>query len=136
MFRIMPQPATGRKCSAGGNNNQRRPDSCRAAAVLVQFPIVCQGVSCYIMAQFNIGRFTMKVTAFNGSPRREGNTSLLIGKALDALNNEGIATELVQVGGEKLHGCTACYKCFGSRDKRCAMTDDIANSCIEKMLES
>ena len=78
----------------------------------------------------------MKVTAFNGSPRREGNTSLLIGKALDALNNEGIATELVQVGGEKLHGCTACYKCFGSRDKRCAMTDDIANSCIEKMLES
>ena len=78
----------------------------------------------------------MKVTAFNGSPRREGNTSLLIGHALGALNKEGITTELVQVGGEKLHGCIACYQCFSRKDKRCAVADDIANSCIEKMLES
>lgn len=78
----------------------------------------------------------MKVTAFNGSPRKEGNTSLLIGKALEALNKEGITTELIQVGGQKLHGCIACYQCFSRKDKRCAVTDDIANSCIEKMLES
>lgn len=78
----------------------------------------------------------MKVTAFNGSPRKEGNTSLLIGEVLETLNSGGISTELIQVGGKKLHGCTACYQCFARKDKRCAMTDDIANDCIEKMLES
>lgn len=78
----------------------------------------------------------MKVTAFNGSPRKNGNTSLLIAHACEALNNEGIETEVIQVGGENLHGCIACYQCFSRRDKRCAVTDDIANDCIEKMLQS
>jgi multimeric flavodoxin WrbA len=78
----------------------------------------------------------MKVTAFNGSPRKAGNTSLLIGHACEALNREGITTEIIQVGGGKLRGCIACYKCFERKDRRCAVTDDLANSCIEKMLES
>ena len=78
----------------------------------------------------------MKVTAFNGSPRTAGNTSILIGHVFTALQNEGIETELVQVGGQLLHGCIACYQCFERKDKRCAVTDDCANSCIEKMLES
>ena len=78
----------------------------------------------------------MKVTAFNGSPRSNGNTSLLIGHVFSALEKEGIETELVQVGGKKLHGCIACYHCFSRLDERCAVTNDIANSCIEKMLES
>ncbi|MDD5287235.1 MAG: flavodoxin family protein [Desulfuromonadaceae bacterium] len=78
----------------------------------------------------------MKVTAFNGSPRKSGNTSLLIGHVFSALEKEGIETELVQVGGEKLHGCIACYQCFSRLDKRCAVKDDIANDCIEKMIES
>ncbi|MDO9069431.1 MAG: flavodoxin family protein [Deltaproteobacteria bacterium] len=78
----------------------------------------------------------MKVTAFNGSPRKNGNTSLLIAHVFSALEKEGIKTEMVQVGGEMLHGCIACYQCFARLDKRCAVADDIVNSCIEKMLES
>lgn len=78
----------------------------------------------------------MKVTAFNGSPRQGGNTSQLIGQVFSALEQEGIETELVQVGGEMLHGCIACYQCFTRKDRRCAVTDDIANDCIGKMLES
>lgn len=78
----------------------------------------------------------MKVTAFNGSPRKNGNTSLLIGQAFSALEKEGIETEIVQVGGEKIHGCIACYQCFTNLDKRCAVKNDIANDCIAKMLES
>jgi multimeric flavodoxin WrbA len=78
----------------------------------------------------------MKVTAFNGSPRKDGNTSLLIGHAFSELEKEGIKTELVQVGGTKIRGCIACYQCFARKDLRCAVTDDIANSCVEKMLES
>ena len=78
----------------------------------------------------------MKVVAFNGSPRKEGNTSLLIGHVFTELNREGIETESVQVGGETIRGCTACYKCFDRKDRRCAMNDDIANACVEKMIEA
>ncbi len=78
----------------------------------------------------------MKVTAFNGSARRDGNTAMLIGHVFGALEKEGITTELVQLAGRPLHGCIACYRCFGTKDKRCAVTDDIANECIEAMLES
>jgi|SRR6185369_10049625 len=78
----------------------------------------------------------MKVTAFNGSPRKNGNTSLLIKHVFGELKKQGIETELVQVGGEKIHGCRACYQCFDSKDQRCAVEDDIANHCIDKMLES
>lgn len=76
----------------------------------------------------------MKVVLFNGSPRTNGNTSLLLGHVATALEKEGIDTEIVQVGGSRIHGCIACYQCFTSKDQRCAVTDDIANSCVEKML--
>jgi multimeric flavodoxin WrbA len=78
----------------------------------------------------------MKVVAFNGSPRADGNTSQLIDQVFEALNKEGVATEMVQVGGNLLHGCIACYQCFERKDRRCAVADDIINSCIEKMIEA
>lgn len=78
----------------------------------------------------------MKVTAFNGSPREGGNTSHLISHVFNALQNSGITTEEVRIGGKHLHGCIACYQCFSRKNLRCAVTDDMANSCIEKMLES
>ena len=41
----------------------------------------------------------MKVVAFNGSPRRNGNTELLLRKVLEPIAEAGIETELIQVGG-------------------------------------
>ncbi|MFA4877192.1 MAG: flavodoxin family protein [Methanoregula sp.] len=73
------------------------------------------------------------VVAFNGSPRAEGNTSILIREVLQELEKEKIRTELVQVGGKQIRGCTACMKCFENRNKKCVFDDDIVNSCIEKM---
>ncbi len=78
----------------------------------------------------------MKVTAFNGSPRVEGNTAILINHVFKALNNEGIDTEMVQIGGQLMHGCIACYQCFARKDQRCAVADDCVNSCLQKMVES
>ncbi|MDY0300628.1 MAG: flavodoxin family protein [Trichlorobacter sp.] len=75
----------------------------------------------------------MKVIGFNGSARKDGNTAQLINYAFEELNKAGIETELVQLAGRPLHGCTACYKCFANKDRRCAVVDDIANECIEKM---
>lgn len=78
----------------------------------------------------------MKVVAFNGSPRKDGNTFALIGHVLSELENEGIETERIQVGGKKIHGCIACYKCFENKNRRCAVEDDILNDCIEKMIDA
>lgn len=78
----------------------------------------------------------MKVVAFNGSARKEGNTSILIGYVFRELEKEGIDTEIVQLAGSGIHGCIACMKCFENKDQRCAVKDDIANACIEKMLDA
>ncbi len=78
----------------------------------------------------------MKVVAFNGSPRKEGNTTTLIKYVLAELEKEGIETEIVQVGGKSIHGCTACTKCYEKRDRKCLNDKDIVNECIEKMIEA
>jgi multimeric flavodoxin WrbA len=77
-----------------------------------------------------------KVLAINGSPRKDGNTSILIRYALQELENQGVTTEAVQVDGQKIHGCTACMKCFENRDQSCVIGDDIVNSCIQKMIDA
>ncbi len=82
------------------------------------------------------GDWFMKVVAFNGSPRREGNTSILINYVLKELDAEGIETEHVPLAGKTVKGCIACFKCWENQDKRCAVTNDDANMCIEKMIEA
>jgi len=78
----------------------------------------------------------MKVIAFNGSARKNGNTAILIREVFSELQNEGIETEMIQLAGKTIRGCTACGKCFENQDKRCAVDNDFANECIEKMLEA
>lgn len=75
----------------------------------------------------------MKVVAFNGSPRKDGNTARLLAVVLAELERAGIETELVQIGGKKVHGCTACAKCFENRDGKCIIDNDFVNDCIAKM---
>jgi len=78
----------------------------------------------------------MKVIAFNGSARKEGNTSILLNIVLEELKTEGIETELYSLAGKKISGCIACYKCLERKDKRCAVDNDVVNDCIQKMLEA
>jgi len=78
----------------------------------------------------------MKVVAFNGSARKDGNTKILIDTVFAELKKEKIKTELVSLAGKKIRGCTACGKCFKNQDRRCAVKSDIVNDCIEKMLEA
>lgn len=76
----------------------------------------------------------MKVVAFNGSPRREGNTFLLLRTVLEEVEQAGATTEVVQLAGRDLRGCTACGKCKQNQDRRCSIAQDDLNACIEKML--
>ncbi|WP_321504886.1 flavodoxin family protein [uncultured Methanoregula sp.] len=78
----------------------------------------------------------MKVVAFSGSARKDGNTAILVNEVFRALKKEKIKTELVQLSGKKIRGCIACGKCFERKDKQCAVKADIVNECIEKMLEA
>ena len=76
----------------------------------------------------------LKVVGINGSARKDGNTARLIKVVFAELEKEGIETELIQLSGQAVHGCSACYKCFENQDKRCAITIDCMNGCIEKMV--
>jgi len=78
----------------------------------------------------------MKVVAFNGSARKDGNTSILLNLVLDELKAEGIETEMYSLAGKPIQGCIACFKCFENKDRRCAVTKDIVNECIQKMIEA
>jgi len=78
----------------------------------------------------------LKVVAFNGSPRKEGNTAQSLKIVLDQLEKEGIETELVQLGGQKVFGCLGCGKCREHKNNRCVRQDDEMNVFIQKMLEA
>lgn len=76
----------------------------------------------------------MKVTAFNGSGRKDGNTYLLLKTVLNELEEEGIETELVQMAEQDpIQGCIACYKCMERKNMKCAIETDPFNQYFEKI---
>ena len=79
----------------------------------------------------------MRVTAFNGSPNKKGNTYKLLSIVLAELENEGIDTELIQLAPLGIKPCTACFRCADAKDNGChGVKDDTLNELMEKMLES
>ncbi len=78
----------------------------------------------------------MKVIAFNGSSRKDGNTAILIKRVLKVLEAEGIQTELIQLAGEQIRGCNACRTCYTTKNNRCVIEDDNVNAYVQKMIEA
>jgi multimeric flavodoxin WrbA len=78
----------------------------------------------------------MKVVAFNGSARKQGNTAILIKHVFGELEKECIKTQLVELAGENIRGCKACFKCFENKDGHCVVNNDIVNECIDKMAQA
>ena len=76
----------------------------------------------------------MKVVAFSGSARLDGNTARMVREAFGTLEAAGIETELVQMAGQRLRGCRACYVCAERKDGRCSIEDDPVNDWISKMV--
>lgn len=75
----------------------------------------------------------MKVLLINGSPRKEGNTSIALKEVSDELNREGIETETIQIGMQVIRGCLACGYCH--KNGKCVI-DDIVNKISEKFKEA
>jgi multimeric flavodoxin WrbA len=78
----------------------------------------------------------MKVIAFNGSPRKNGNTNRALEVVLEELAAEGFETELVQMGSEEVAPCQACGECGRKKDRRCKREEDKVNEWIERMAEA
>ena len=78
----------------------------------------------------------MKVLAINGSARKDGNTAILINAVFDELRKESIDTEMIQLAGERIQGCLACYRCRELKNRRCVMDDDGVNDYIAAMAEA
>jgi len=78
----------------------------------------------------------MYALAINGSPRKEGNTEILLKKVLEPLDKSGWKTEYIQVGGKNFRGCMACFKCLEKNDQRCSVKNDGFNDVMAKMIEA
>ncbi|WP_303690740.1 flavodoxin family protein [Megamonas hypermegale] len=77
----------------------------------------------------------MKVTAFNGSPRKGGNCEQALNFIGEELKKEGIDFEIVQVGNQQVRGCLACYNCLQTGSGYCVQKDKV-NEWIDKMVSS
>ena len=77
----------------------------------------------------------MNVVAFNGSPKKEGNTYHTINIVAEELKKDGIEVEIVHVGDKMIRGCLACGMCFKNKNERCVIDDEV-NGWIQKMKEA
>ena len=71
----------------------------------------------------------MKVLILNGSPKSAGNTAIAIEEMRKVFAEEGVETEIAQVGNKDVRGCIACGRC--GELGRCVF-DDVVNEIAEK----
>lgn len=76
----------------------------------------------------------MKVLGINSSARKDGNTAILMEKVFEALNKEGIETEMIQLSGKIIEPCKACLACGGKRN--CVHKKDQFQDIFEKMTQA
>ena len=75
----------------------------------------------------------MKVLIINGSPRKDGNTSIAVNELVKTFQAEGVETEVCQVGNKDIRGCVACGRCF---QKGKCVFNDIVNELALKFEEA
>lgn len=73
----------------------------------------------------------MKVLAINSSARKDGNTAILINRVFEELNKEGIETEMIQLAGQMIEPCKACWACGGQQN--CVHRRDSFREIFDKM---
>jgi multimeric flavodoxin WrbA len=75
----------------------------------------------------------MKLLGLSFSPRKEGNTELLLEKAFDGAVRQGAETELYRVAEKNIQPCDGCGACFKAGE--CHIKDDMPALC-DKMMEA
>lgn len=111
------------------NNITRRQALKTIGAIAATATVTASGI-----AAANIINKNMKVIAINGSSRRDGNTADMVNIVLQELQNQGIQTEHLQLAGQTINPCHACFACAGK--KHCVFNDDIFNDIYNKMVNA
>lgn len=75
----------------------------------------------------------MKVIILNGSPKPEGNTSIAIKEMVKIFDEEGVSSEVIQVGNKAVRGCVSCNSC--AKTGRCVFDDEV-NAIAPKFEEA
>lgn len=78
------------------------------------------------------GEGDMKVLAINGSPRKDGNTQVMIDEAAKALKKAGIGVESVALRDYDVRPCNACELCY-KKHWKCSIKDDTLG-LLDKMV--
>lgn len=78
----------------------------------------------------------MKVLLINGSPNASGCTYTALCEVAGALEQEGIETEIFQIGKNPIRGCIGCGGCAKNGKARCVFDDDVVNRALEKAEEA
>jgi multimeric flavodoxin WrbA len=78
----------------------------------------------------------MKVLLINGGPHENGCTYTALKEVSDALEKEGIETEIFHLGNRPVRSCTSCGACHLQHLGHCIYDDDITNQVIEKAKEA
>lgn len=73
----------------------------------------------------------MKVLLINGSCNINGCTYTALDEISRTLNNQGIETEIIQLGSSSYRDCIGCNNCRKTEDSKCVF-DDVVNQIIEK----
>jgi len=66
-----------------------------------------------------------KIIALMGSPRRNGNSTLLAGSIIAGAKSQGARVQTVRLHGMNIRPCTACDKCHAADDRFCVIRDDM-----------
>jgi multimeric flavodoxin WrbA len=71
-----------------------------------------------------------KVLLLSGSPRKEGNTMLVMEKCAVKIREGGLDAEILSLAGKKIDACIACRKCAGNG---VCVLDDELNDIADKV---
>ena len=72
----------------------------------------------------------MKVLLFNGSIHENGNTATALREMEKIFHEQGVETEILNIGNKQIRDCIACNACVGKG--KCVFNDDVTNEWIEK----
>jgi multimeric flavodoxin WrbA len=77
-----------------------------------------------------------KLIAVCGSPRKDGNTQILMERFCDRVRVGGIDAELVLLCDKTVKPCTGCRKCKETKDNTCVIKDDDFHPIYKKILDA
>ncbi len=72
----------------------------------------------------------MKVIAINGSAKPKGNTYTALKLVCEELEEQGIETEIIQVGAMEIKGCIGCGRC---ENGYCRFSDEKLRDIVDKI---